>query len=165
MSLLQGRRFQPQEVLQQRLVGEGSIHHLSSLDRQLQALQGSSHGDQSGQTNPYPQRWFRVASGGNVQLPMFEGMQSSNNPLPNMIPGNQLLPSLVASSAVESFLPSSLYSYQPQANDVAPIDSATTPVNFGGIFRYAADDNPFEPVPIAENVSLRHAQSRQEEDK
>lgn len=156
MPLLEHRRLEPQGL------GYGGSQHLSSLGRQLQTLQRLNHGDQSGQTTPYPPRWFRVASEENVQLPSFESMPFSNNLLPTLIQGNQLLPGLVASSAVDALLPSLQYRNQAQATDMTPIALPATAVDFGA-FRYAADDNPFEPVPIAENISLRHAQSRQEE--
>jgi hypothetical protein len=157
MSLMQQQRLEPQGH------GDFGSHHRSNLDRhQLQTSQSLNHDDRSSQTIPYPPRWFRVASEGNAQLPPFESMSTSNNQLPGMMQGSLPLPGLVASSAVDAFMPSSQYRNEAQASDVPPIVSAAAAVNFGA-FRYTADGNPFEPVPIAENVSLRHAQSRQEE--
>jgi hypothetical protein len=153
MSLLQLRRLEPQGL------GDGSSHHFLSLDLQLQTLQRLNHGDQSGQTIPYPPRWFRVASDGSMQMPPLGSVSSSNNPLSTMIENNELLQDLLASSAVETRRPSSLY--RNQTTYVTPIGLAATADNFGA-FRYPADDDPFEPVPLAEDISLRHAQSRQE---
>ncbi|CAB9499441.1 Nitrilase family, member 2 [Seminavis robusta] len=156
----QGTAQQLQAFQMQSRGGSGGL--FQNIDQQLQALQRLNSVNQR-QPESYPQSWFSVNQ--QQQQPsalsriasITSGVAAAGS-VQNQ--GNPIMPGHVASAsllgpATTAINPSSLGPFAPAAcESFTPALLASAPVSFGA---YADDDNPFEPVPIAEDISRRNS--------
>jgi hypothetical protein len=120
-----------------------------SFRQQAQSMAGSLPQNVSIQGVSYPNSWFRVNSQEFKQPSSIDDLAASIAQVPSIS---------VASSSLtnQAFAHSNQFEPQ-QMNAASSLMRAMQTLNYCG---YAEDDNPFEPVPIAENISRRHSQNR-----
>lgn len=133
----------------------GNFQQASILERQMAAMQGmdQSHvgllNQQQLVQQPYPNSWFNMNSqGGPPQSVLDNRLFSMTSMMPH---------AAVAGQSTMPFVdPASQNSMHAAANNpLLPlsIDSDATATAIG-------DDNPFEPVPLAEDIVRRHSQAK-----
>lgn len=138
------------------LVGPSLEQQIMALQRQNQPISGSllrRRGQQSVQESSYPNSWFRVNSGEFLAQALMNDVSASSAQIPSRTLGSTLPNQVFARSNQLG---------QEQLNRGTSSMSAMPALNYGG---YSGDDNPFEPVPIAEDISQQNISRRHPENK
>lgn len=134
----------------------GSFQQTSSVEQQMTALQGMNESQlgflnqQQIDQQPYPQSWFRMNQGGPLQSLLDHRSLSMASMMPNTAP----------STSPSTMPPASfLANHQPLMNPLLPLQVGSeshAAINS----TIGADDDPFEPVPLLEDISRRHSQGK-----
>ena len=132
----------------------GNFQQTSILERQMAVMQGIDQSQvgllsQQQQQQPYPNSWFNMNSqGGPLQSVLDHRLLSMASAMPNAAASSQSTMPCVDSAAQNSM-------YAAANNPLLPlqVDSDAAAATIG-------DDNPFEPVPLAEDIVRRHSQAK-----
>ena len=138
-------------MVSQNMISNLAATGTSSQEQQMALLQGMNQSQlgvpnqQFPQQNPYPNRWFRMSLGDSQQSPLD----------PFALPVASTMPDAAACATIrQSTMPpmSFLANHQPLMNPLLTTSFSSN--------SHAADDDPFEPVPLLEDISRRHSQGK-----
>ena len=146
----------------------GASQQITSLEQHLLTLQRQSMNQPQGvQHPPYPNSWFSMNSQGGALQSLLDRRLSMASMTPDTATDQSMIPpasflanhlSLIDSSSHSLRTAGALHP-QPVASEISATAPVTAAINDMDN-EYQGNDNPFEPVPIAEDISRRHSEGK-----